>query len=186
MKKKIIFTLVIIIVTILLLLLVLLGIDYIRIQEGKPVLFSTFGSPYTPPQYEEILPTTTAIITPSSHSDYDYSVYLYMIQEVSFTYQNSVIDLKQALSSNQITMENLFKQLEQDVIDKKATKEIYTKEVYGKDNYTNSTSQKGTAIKYIYQDYSFIKFNNYDGNNNFFIGNNSMQLEKSHELEYLK
>ena len=177
MKNKIL-----VIVAIILVVALIVGIMYLvdinRMKNNKPVVFSTWGYDYAPPEnvqeaknnnfineYKdfEIVVKVAKEITQKKvlsnkeleQENEDYDLYYYGLSEVNVKADNEIISLEEALKSKKITLEKIVEKAKED-------KEL------GKikwDGYYDG----GTTL-YKYETYTIMKLNTIEGDKNLWIG----------------
>lgn len=89
------------------------------------------------------------------------SVYFYDIKNIEFNYMNNILNLKESLITNNISIEQVISQAEDDSNKQKNDKGIF---------------KDGGSIKYRYPTFSIIKFNSLDGNKDIYIGKPEMSI----------
>lgn len=89
------------------------------------------------------------------------SVYFYDIEDIKFNYEDKILNLKEALVNNEISIEQVIIQVENDS-DKNMNKKDIVKD--------------GGSIKYKYSDFSIIRFNTLGGNKDIYIGKPEMSI----------
>ena len=93
---------------------------------------------------------------------YDYDIYYYGVESCTIDLNNKIIDLKNALIENKVTMEQVIEQAENDV-----KNDIITSDIY----------YDGGSKIYHYDTYAIIKNNKTDGNRDVYIGIPEMRLD---------
>lgn len=165
MKKKII-----VVSLIIVLIGLIIGgmylIDMHRMKNNKTVIFSTWGYDYAPPIQFEILfnqvenSGTRLIIDKNETDKYDYNIYSYE-GDIKIKIEGMEYDLKEALLSNKITMEEIIE---------KANEELESDKIEG------ALYMDGGSQAYHYNTYTIIKCNTLDGNKDVYIGIPGMEL----------
>ncbi len=101
------------------------------------------------------------ITTDKLDKKYEYDIYYYGLESVEIEINNEKIDLKEALLTDKITMEQIIEQAEKD---SKAG-------IIGSDMY-----KEGGSMIYFYDTYTIIKSHSLDGNRDVYIGIPEMRL----------
>jgi len=94
---------------------------------------------------------------------YDYDIYYYGLQSAKIEIKDEKLDLKEALLTDKVTIEQIIEQAEKD---SKAG-------IIGSDMYKD-----GGSMIYYYYTYAIIKSNSLDGNRDIYIGIPQMSLNK--------
>lgn len=89
------------------------------------------------------------------------SVYFYDVKNIEFNYMDNILNLKESLITNNISIEQVISQAEDDSNKQKNDKGIF---------------KDGGSIKYRYPTFSIIKFNSLDGNKDIYIGKPEMSI----------
>ena len=92
---------------------------------------------------------------------YNYDIYYYGLEDVKIKIDNTEIDLKEALSNNKVTMEQIIEQAEAD-----KENEVINADMY----------KEGGTMIYWYGTYTIIKSHSLDGNRDVYIGIPEMNL----------
>ncbi|MCL2859127.1 MAG: hypothetical protein FWF46_00860 [Oscillospiraceae bacterium] len=107
----------------------------------------------------------TKITTGEIAKKYKYNIYYYGLKNVDVKLTNKTIDLKEALQTNEITMEDIIEKAKNDGEN-------------GLLKYYDSYDDGGSRI-YEYENYTIIKVNSLDGNRDVYIGMPTMRLLSS-------
>ena len=101
-----------------------------------------------------------AILDKTESDKYDYNIYAYN-GSVNIRIDNKEYSLKQALTENKITMNEIIEKANQDEKDGKIKAEMY---------------KDGGSILYKYDNYAIIKFHTLEGNRDVYIGSKDMNI----------
>ena len=101
------------------------------------------------------------ITTDKLDKKYEYDIYYYGLESVEIEINNEKIDLKEALLTDKITMEQIIEQAEKDS----------KSGIIGSDMY-----KEGGSMIYFYDTYTIIKSHSLDGNKDVYIGIPEMRL----------
>lgn len=104
---------------------------------------------------------TQKITTNGLDKKYDYDIYYYGLESVDIEINDEKIDLKEALLTDKITMEEIIEQAEKDS----------KVGIIGSDMY-----KEGGTKEYYYGTYTIIKSHSLDGNRDVYIGIPEMRL----------
>lgn len=100
------------------------------------------------------------IVDKSKTDKYDYDIYVYD-GNVNIRIDGTDYSLKEALTENKITMEEIIAKANQDEKDGKIKAEMY---------------KDGGSMEYHYENYTIIKCHTIDGNRDVYIGNKTLTL----------
>ena len=100
------------------------------------------------------------IVDKNETDKYDYDVYVYD-GSVNIRIDGKDYSLKEALSENKITMEEIIEKANKDEKDGKIKAEMY---------------KDGGSMEYYYENYTIIKFHTLDGNRDVYIGTKDLKL----------
>lgn len=177
MKKKIVLILAVIIF-VALIIGTMYYIDMNRINNNRPVVFSTWGYDYAPPEKviesqnnyfvneytnfdivvkkaEEITKKKVLGNKELNQENEDYDLYYYGLSEVNVKADNEIISLEEALKTKKITLEKIIEKAKED---KEVGKIMW-------DGYYDG----GTTL-YKYETYTIMKLNTIEGDKNLWIG----------------
>ncbi len=101
-----------------------------------------------------------AILDKTESDKYDYNIYAYN-GSVNIRIDNKEYSLKQALTENKITMNEIIEKVNQDERNGKIKAEMY---------------KDGGSILYQYDNYAIIKFHTLEGNRDVYIGSRDMNI----------
>ncbi len=93
--------------------------------------------------------------------DYNYNVYFYDIDDVLYEYNKETVNLKESLKNGIIFIEEIIGQAKED-------------ERIGK--IKSYSYMDGQGKMYIYENFSILKMNSTDGNNDVYIGKTNMKI----------
>lgn len=190
MKKKIL-----IIIAIILVLALIIGTMYIidrkRMENNKPVVFSTWGYKYAPAESEEgnkideenslaetngdldfeLLVEITKDIkankilnnTELDKDNENYDLYYYGLSEVNVKINDKILSLEDALKSGKITLEEIIA---------KASEDVHSGKIGWNGYYDGGTKE------YYYDKYTIIKKQTVEGNKDIWIGVPEMTLRE--------
>lgn len=91
----------------------------------------------------------------------DYEILFYGNTNFYMNYKGEKIDVKNSLIDKKITIDEVLKQAEQDYKDNIASKSDFL---------------DGGSVQYIYDEFTIIKMNSFNGNKNVYIGNKDLNI----------
>lgn len=163
-----------------------------------PVLFSTWGIEYTPTNDDykiqglEVVISNkkdkTKITTGELEKKYDYDIYYYGLEKVNVKFPNETMELKEALLSNKISMDDI---IEKCKVDSKAIDDAFARGDAPKMPIKGGMSEPidsntgfvfkdiildGGSIQYWYVGYSIIKKHDLSGDRDVYIGIPTMNI----------
>lgn len=99
----------------------------------------------------------TLVLTPNDTNNINYNIYYYGINNIKINFVDDVIDLKQAVISDKISLD----------------------EIINKNSNSTSTEayKDGGSIRFFYKGCCFIKLKTIDGQEDLYIGNLDMTME---------
>lgn len=136
------FLLVVIGIVIIIMLIIICGVQFNLVSNNKT----------------ELIP----IIEAKKNKDYDYNVYYYGLKDIQITYNKKNVNLKEAIISNEIHIDDIINMAKED-----AENGIITV----------LTVQDGGSVEYIYPNYKIIKLNKKNGERDVYITTTDIKIK---------